>query len=204
MGDRSSHRSTGLATVATGVLRALSICTPAALLDAPATLAQAFEPTALTADISAEPLAQALEAFARQTGLQLVYVSGVVRDQRSHAVSAGLSANEALTRILQGTGLKFEYLTPRSIRILAAVVGPPRETAPMTRAGDELQEVVVTANRREENLQDVPIAIQVLTGGTLAKLNATTFDDFVKYLTAVTAQGVGPGQSNIYGRGVPR
>ena len=202
MGDRPRHRSTGIAAVATGVLRAVSICTPAALLGAPATLAQSFEPTALTADISAEPLAQALEAFARQTGLQLVYLSGVVHDQRSHAVAAGLSPNEALTRILQGTGLKFEYLTPRSIRILAAVVGPPREAAPTIRAEDELQEVIVTANRREESLQDVPMTIQVLTGETLAKLNATTFDDFVKYLPAVTAHGVGPGQNNIYVRGL--
>ena len=201
MGDRSRHRSSGIATVATGVLRALSICTPAALLDAPATLAQAFEPTALNADIPAEPLAQALEAFARQTGLQLVYVSGVLRDQRSHAVSAGLGANEALTRMLEGTGLKFDYLTPRSIRILAAVVGPPRE-APMIPAAEELQEVIVTANRREENLQNVPMTIQVLTGETLAKLNATTFDDFVKYLPAVTAHGVGPSQNNIYVRGI--
>jgi iron complex outermembrane receptor protein len=202
MGDRPRHRSTGIATVATGVLRALSICTPAALLGASATLAQSFEPTALTADISAEPLAQALEAFARQTGLQLVYLSGVVHDQRSHAVAAGLSPNEALTRILQGTGLKFEYLTPRSIRILAAVVRPPRQSTTQIPAGDELQEVVVTANRREENVQNVPMTIQVLTAGTLAKLNATTFDDFVKYLPAVTAQGVGPGQNNIYVRGL--
>jgi iron complex outermembrane receptor protein len=202
MGDRSRHRSAGIATVATGVLRALSICTPAALLHAPTTLAQAFEPTALTAAIPAEPLAQALAGFARQTGVQLVYLSGVVRDQRSHAVSAGLGANEALARMLEGTGLKFEYLTPRSIRILAAAVGPPRETAPVNPGGDELQEVIVTANRREENLQNVPMTIQVLTGATLAKLNATTFDDFVKYLPAVTAQGVGPGQNNIYVRGL--
>ena len=62
--------------------------------------------------------------------------------------------------------------------------------------------MIVTANRREENLQNVPITIQVLTGETLAKLNATTFDDFVKYLPAVTAHGVGPGQNNIYVRGL--
>src|SRR6266403_5514630 len=117
MGDRSRHRSAGIATIASGVLRALSICAPAALLDAPATLVQAFEPTALATDIPAQPLAQALEAFARQTALQLVYVSDVVREQRSHAVAAGLGANEALARMLQGTGLKFEYLTPRSIHI---------------------------------------------------------------------------------------
>ena len=104
--------------------------------------------------------------------------------------------------MLEGTGLKFEYLTPRSIRILVAVVGPPREPTTKIPAGEELQEVIVTANRREENLQNVPMTIQVLTGEMLAKLNATTFDDFVKYLPGVTAHGVGPGQNNIYVRGL--
>jgi len=172
------------------VLRALSICAPAALFDAPSALAQAFEPTALAADIPAQPLAQALEEFARQTGLQFVYVSGIVSDQRSHAVSARLTANEALARMLQGTGLKFEYLTTRSIRVLIAAVGPQRQSPPKTPSGNELQEVVVTANRREENLQNVPITIQVLTGETLTHLNVTTFDDFAKYLPGVTAHGV--------------
>ena len=82
MGGQSRHRSARIATVVSGILRALSLSTPAALLDAPPTFAEAPEPTVLSADIPAEPLAQALEAFARQTGLQLVYVSGVVRDQR--------------------------------------------------------------------------------------------------------------------------
>jgi outer membrane receptor protein involved in Fe transport len=202
MEGQSRRRSANIATVMSGVLRALSICAPIALFDAPATLAQAFEPKALTADIPAQPLAQALAAFGRQSGLQFVYVSGVVRDQRSHAVSTGLGGHEALTRMLEGTGLKFEYLTPRSIRILAAVVGPPREPTTKIPTGNELQEVIVTANRREEDLQNVAMTIQVLTGETLAELNATTFDDFVKYLPAVTAHGVGPGQNTIYVRGL--
>jgi iron complex outermembrane receptor protein len=202
MGGQSCHRSGGIATVMSGVLRALSICVPVAIFDAQATLAQAFEPKALGADIPVQPLAQALAAFGRQTGLQIVYVSGVVRDQRSHAVFAGLGAHEALARMLEGTGLKFEYLTPRSIRILVEEVEPPREPTTKIPAADELQEVIVTANRREENLQNVPITIQVLTGETLAKLNATTFDDFVKYLPGITAHGVGPGQNTIYVRGL--
>jgi iron complex outermembrane recepter protein len=202
MGGRSRRRSADIATVMSGVLRALSICTPVAFFPIPAALAQALEPTALAADIPAQPIAQALAAFAGQTGLQFVYVSGVVREQRTQAVAAGLGASEALARMLEGTGLKFNYLTPRSIRILAATVALPREIATTTPSGDELQEVIVTANRREENLQDVPTTIQVLTGETLAKLNATTFDDFVKYLPAVTAHGVGPGQNSIYVRGL--
>jgi iron complex outermembrane receptor protein len=39
--------------------------------------------------------------------------------------------------------------------------------------------VVVTATRRTENLQNVPIAITALTGETLAQLNVQTFEDFV-------------------------
>jgi outer membrane receptor protein involved in Fe transport len=183
------------------VVRALSICAPVALLDTPPTLAQTLEHTSLTFEIPARPLAEALAAFARQTGLQLVYVSSVVRNRRSHAAAAGLTPDEALARLLQGTGLRFEYLTTHSIRILAAAV-PPRESMINSPAPDELREVIVTANRREEDLQDVPIAIQVLTGDTLTRLNATTLDDFVSYLPAVTAHGVGPAQNNLYARGL--
>jgi len=82
------------------------------------------------------------------------------------------------------------------------VIAAPAETSTTAGTGIELQEVVVTATRREENLQNVPIAIQALTGDTLSKLNATTFDDYVKYLPNVTAQGLGPGQNNIYMRGL--
>jgi iron complex outermembrane receptor protein len=202
MRTRSRHPSTDIATAVSEALRALAICAPVALAGAHASPARAAESATLTADIPAQSLARALEAFASQTGLQLVYVSGVVRDQKSHAVAAGERAQEALTDLLQGTGLKFEYLTPRTIRIVFAVVGPPREPAKKALSEEELQEVIVTANRREQNLQNVPMTIQVLTGDTLAKLNSTTFDDFVKYLPAVTAHGVGPGQNNIYVRGL--
>src|SRR5271167_3505907 len=136
MGGRSQRRSANIATVASGVLRALSICAPVAFIDAPLTLAKSFEPATLAVDIPAQPMAQALAAFARQTGLQLVYVSGVVSNQRSRAASAGLSAGDALARLLQGTGLGFEYLTPRSIRIIAAGLLPVREANVTNVSGD--------------------------------------------------------------------
>ena len=194
MGVRPPRPSANIAAAVRGVLRGLSVCTPLVAFAAPPTLAQT---TALTADIPEQPLAKALEALARQTGLHLVYVSGVTRDKRSHTVSAGLSANEALARLLAGTGLKFEYLTPHSIRVLA-----PAETHALTATGEEIPEVIVSANRRDESLQNVPMTIQVLSGDTLVKLNATTFGDYVSYLPGVTAQGVGPAQNNIYVRGL--
>jgi iron complex outermembrane receptor protein len=67
---------------------------------------------------------------------------------------------------------------------------------------DEIQEITVTAQRRTENMQDVPITIQALTGETLRQLNVTTFDDFIKYLPNVSQASVGPGQSTIFMRGL--
>ena len=46
-----------------------------------------------------------------------------------------------------------------------------------TSSADQIQEITVTAQRRTENVQDVPIAIQALTGETLAQLNISTFDE---------------------------
>jgi outer membrane receptor protein involved in Fe transport len=201
MGSFSHRPLADIPSAVSRVLRALSVCAPIALFEPPPTLAQTFERTSLTADIPARSLAEALATFASQTGLQLVYVSDVVRNRRSNGAAAGLTAEEALAHLLEGTGLRFEYLTPYSVRILA-VAGARRETMMNTPEREELREVIVTANRREEDQQNVPITIQVLTADTLAKLNATTFDDFVSFLPGVTAHGVGPGQSNIFMRGL--
>jgi iron complex outermembrane recepter protein len=65
-----------------------------------------------------------------------------------------------------------------------------------------IQEVVVTAQRRSENAQDVPIAIQAFTGDTLKQLNVTNFDDLIRYLPNVSAPSAGPGQDQIFMRGL--
>lgn len=193
--------SAQIAAVVSEVLRALSFCAPIACLDVPTALAQPAAPTSLTADIPGQPLSKALAAFASQTGLQLIYVSEIVRGQQSHLAAAGLTPQAALGRLLQGTGLRFEFLTAQSVRILA-VAASPQQTSVRAAALDEPGEVIVTANRRTESLQDVPESVQVLTGYALAQLHATTFEDFGSHLPGLTAHGTGPGQNSIYVRGL--
>ena len=85
----------------------------------------------------------------------------------------------------------------------SAVVTPrATQAAEPDSPSDALQEITVTAQRRTQNLQDVPIQIQALTADALVQLNATTFDDFVRYLPNVSVAGSGPGQGNIYMRGL--
>ena len=69
-------------------------------------------------------------------------------------------------------------------------------------SADGIQEITVTAQRRTENMQDVPITIQAMTAETLTQLNVATFDDFVRYLPNVTAASNGPAQGSIYMRGL--
>lgn len=66
----------------------------------------------------------------------------------------------------------------------------------------QLEEIVVTATKRAESAQDIPVAIQAIGAEALDELGVTTFDEYVKYLPNVTQQGRGPGRSEIYIRGV--
>lgn len=79
---------------------------------------------------------------------------------------------------------------------------PAAEEAPQPDNGLAVGEVVVTAQRREQSAQDVPITMTTLTAETLTKLNVTTFDDYVKYLPSVTVANQGPGRGQIYMRGL--
>lgn len=65
-----------------------------------------------------------------------------------------------------------------------------------------LEEVVVTAQKRTENLQDVPISIQTLNTAKLEELHISNFDDYVKFLPSVSFQSAGPGFEHTYIRGV--
>src|SRR4030088_3336618 len=51
-------------------------------------------------------------------------------------------------------------------------------------------------------MQNVPITITALTAETLGQVNVTTFDDYVKFLPNVTVANQGPGQGQIYMRGL--
>ncbi|HEX3846758.1 MAG TPA: TonB-dependent receptor [Steroidobacteraceae bacterium] len=69
-------------------------------------------------------------------------------------------------------------------------------------ASESLGEVVVTAQRRSENIQDVPISIQAFTEQALQQLNISTFDDYIKFLPNVTSASNGPGQNEVFMRGL--
>ena len=69
-------------------------------------------------------------------------------------------------------------------------------------AQTELEEVVVTARKKTESLQDVPISVSALRESDLEDKGINVFEDYLLQLPSVTAGGAGPGTSTIYIRGL--
>lgn len=63
-------------------------------------------------------------------------------------------------------------------------------------------EIVVTAQKREENLQDVPISVQAIGTRRLDQLNISNFQEYTKQLPSVSFQTAQPGSTVVYMRGV--
>ncbi len=64
-----------------------------------------------------------------------------------------------------------------------------------------LEEVVVTAQKRSEDLQKVPISLTVLAGEKLEELQLGDFSDYAKFLPSLEYSSTGPGQAELYFRG---
>ena len=66
----------------------------------------------------------------------------------------------------------------------------------------KLEEVVVSAQKRDENLQNVPLSITALGTRSSKKCRSSEFADYAKFLPSVSYQSLGPGATAVYMRGV--
>ena len=65
-----------------------------------------------------------------------------------------------------------------------------------------VEEIVVTARKKAEGLQDVPVSVSAITEETLEEKGINVFEDYLLQLPGVTAGGSGPGNNTIYIRGL--
>jgi outer membrane receptor protein involved in Fe transport len=80
---------------------------------------------------------------------------------------------------------------------------PPKvQQAQAASGAPDQSEIVITATKREENLQNVPISVQVLGTRRLDQLNISNFEQYTKQLPSVSFQTAQPGFTTVYMRGV--
>jgi iron complex outermembrane recepter protein len=73
--------------------------------------------------ITAQPLDEALQEFARQSGVQVIYFSGLTRGIQSPGVRGRYTVVVAIEALLAGSGLSFRMLNARTVEIHKAESG---------------------------------------------------------------------------------
>ena len=150
-------------------------------LAAVALLAQA--PAALAAplrfDVPAGPLEGALQAYAAQTGVDVLFAPQAVAGLRSPGGRAVSEPEEALKRLLRGSGLTARRIGPRAFALTPAAPPPskaavrapdPRQPIGRPEVVEPLDAVLVQARRREERLIDVPASVAAVSAADLDRL----------------------------------
>jgi iron complex outermembrane receptor protein len=166
-------------------------------------------------DIPAGPLPSALLKFSAQSGVQVTSPSELVDRKRSNGVIGDLPAGKALSRLLMGTQLDYDTVDHNTVSIRrdarattpstpgdepgtyirSASASPP--AAPQIDSGQgsapgaeakldtALEEIVVTARRREENIERVPVTINVVTNDQLTTLGVHNVSDLTEIVTGL-------------------
>lgn len=164
-----------------GLRAGAAITLGAIVISAPA-VAQDMQ---VSISIPAQNLEDALIQFSRQTRQQLLFSPEAVRGHTTKAISGQFTPSRALQQLLAGTGLEANA-TPAGAWIIKAVTKPSVANmitqdasaggAPSASASTA-SDIIVTARRREESLQDVPQTVNAVSGEELAKLNLQRFED---------------------------
>ncbi len=101
--------------------------------------------------------------------------------------------------------MKAGYLISCAVTALLcspAFAAPAADAAGADAPDAGIGEITVTAQRRSESIQKVPLTIQAFTGETLSQLNVVNFNDLLKYTPNVTYASNGPGAGAIFMRGL--
>ena len=205
------------------------------LLAGPSTAADLKASVRRTTHIAAQGLGAALQQLARDRGFQILYRTEVVGDARTAGAVGELTAIEALTQLLSGTGLTFIFVDDATVSIVpqspsaangrtswgfpdnrsflqrlapdqaetSQAAGGERSAASGSVPMNSLEEVIVTAQKREQRLQDVPVPVSVVNTDDLAQNNQTRLQDFASSVPGLSVMSVGNGgTSSVSIRGI--
>ena len=161
-------------------------------------------------DIPDGDLASALNIYMRQSGVQLVYMDNV-RGHWSRGAKGDYTDIAALTQILRGTGFTAQTMPSSAVGIvpvperpraeaLRVAAAAPRAPAPASPA--TIETVVVTAQKKSENIQNVPIAVTALSQAQLTERQIAGGPDLVKEVPNLTFSKTNFTGYNIEIRGI--
>lgn len=155
--------------------------------------------------IAGGELKAALDAYARQSGVQLIYRIEDVRGVRSHGARGPLSRDQALARILAGTPFTVRRDASGAIAIVRGSGSGGDQVASAPAAPNPpvlLEEVIVTAKSGVQPARRISGSVSALSGAQLESIGAQGFEDYLTRTPGVVYNAAVPGLSTVTIRGV--
>jgi outer-membrane receptor for ferric coprogen and ferric-rhodotorulic acid len=180
--------------------------------------------------IASQPLDTALQEFARQSGIQIVFFSKLTEGQHSPALEGEYTVDAAMETLLSGSRLTFRVLNPRTLQIAeksdatgerkegtAAAVAPSatpnrkldtdRNAAHSNPLENPLEEVVVStaeglvAPRIETPIREIPQTIAIISHEQILQQNDTDLADALANAPGITVVRTDSLDADLYARG---
>jgi iron complex outermembrane recepter protein len=170
-------------------------------------------------DIEAQPLDRALSEWAAQTGYQILMpVDGTAR-VASSSVKGAYTPEGALKLLLAKTDLQYNVVATRTVAIgpeqrsPRSVVAPAAQQSPATEGGGQrspaptqersgIEEVIVSANKRDERLQEVPVPVTAVDAASLSSSNQLRLQDYYSMIPGFSLQTGNTGAALLAIRGI--
>jgi len=161
--------------------------------------------------LPAGDLADALDKLGDQSGVQIMYEPTLTKGIKVSAVSGTLTVGAALQQLLARTELKAGRVNEKVVVLQRAEANrePVKKEqnkstlyrTPQESTG-ELEEIVVTAQKKEERLQDVPLAVTSIDAQTLVATHQLSIQDYYTRVPGLSLTTTGFGDARISIRGM--
>jgi iron complex outermembrane recepter protein len=133
-------------------------------------------------DLPPQSLADSLRAIGSQTSTNVLFDPPLVEGLDARALKGAFSLDQVLATVLEGTGLKHRFLDDKTVVISAATADATPAAAAQESAGAALEEVIVTAQKRAESLQDVPLSVSAVSADKLFEAGINKISDLKNYV----------------------
>ncbi len=168
-------------------------------------------PRSYAFSIPSGPLSPALLTFSRTTGISLLVARTELSNLHAPAIEGALTATKALETMLADSGLGYKFIDWEMVSISKAHAEAARlASAAHTTDFEEdelsqivaIEEVIVSARRRNEDLQKIPIPVTVLNSHLIKEAKIDNLGDVALRVPGLTVSYFSMGQPSIHMRGI--
>lgn len=174
-----------------------------ALVAVAAPVKPAFAQSVHSFSIPAGSLARALNSFADTAQIQLVYDASITRGLSSPGLAGMFTPEQAVGRLLGGTGLSWHFANANTVTITApqAAAVPAEGSGPAPAGAIELEAITVSGEKLARDLSDTFTSVGLMTGEEIEKFAVSELDEGLNKMANTRVTNGSRGNSGIVIRG---